>query len=318
MGIYDREYYRDDSRGAGFFSGVAPACKTIIGINVVVFLYFFTAPQSHLRDLLVCNSNAVFKDFQVWRLVTAAFLHSNDSLMHVGFNMLILWWLGRDVEAMYGAWEFARFYLTAAVLSSLAWCAVDRLTPDAGVHTAVGASGAVTAVVALYTMYYPKREVLLFFVLPVEMWVMLLIYIGGDALMMVQQVEGNGQGAQAGVGFAAHVGGALYGCLYKVYDLRWSHLLRGRRRPRLRVISPPPRERERTSAPTSGSRATASSGATTAKVAAVVSEEQLEARLDEVLAKIAREGGRSGLTEEEHQILEQASRRARDRRSDRP
>ena len=42
-----------------------------------------------------------------------------------------------------------------------------------------------------------------------------------------------------------------------------------------------------------------------------------DARLDEVLAKIAREGGRGGLTEEEHRILEEASRRARDRRSDR-
>ena len=45
-------------------------------------------------------------------------------------------------------------------------------------------------------------------------------------------------------------------------------------------------------------------------------EEQLDARLDEVLAKIAREG-RGGLTEEENRILQEASRRARNRRSDR-
>ncbi|MBV8270513.1 MAG: hypothetical protein JO252_29645, partial [Planctomycetaceae bacterium] len=45
-------------------------------------------------------------------------------------------------------------------------------------------------------------------------------------------------------------------------------------------------------------------------------EEQLDAKLDEVLAKIAREG-RSGLTEEENRVLEEASRRARNRRSDR-
>jgi hypothetical protein len=45
-------------------------------------------------------------------------------------------------------------------------------------------------------------------------------------------------------------------------------------------------------------------------------EEQLDARLDEVLAKIAREG-REGLTEEEKGVLQEASRRARNRRSDR-
>ena len=48
----------------------------------------------------------------------------------------------------------------------------------------------------------------------------------------------------------------------------------------------------------------------------VIPEEQLDARLDEVLAKIAREG-RSGLTEEELRVLQEASRRARIRRSDR-
>ena len=49
----------------------------------------------------------------------------------------------------------------------------------------------------------------------------------------------------------------------------------------------------------------------------VLPEEQLDARLDEVLAKIAREG-RGGLTEEDHRVLQEASRRARNKRSDRP
>ena len=38
MGIYDREYYRDDTRNTGWFSGVAPACKTLILINVVAYV----------------------------------------------------------------------------------------------------------------------------------------------------------------------------------------------------------------------------------------------------------------------------------------
>jgi hypothetical protein len=50
--------------------------------------------------------------------------------------------------------------------------------------------------------------------------------------------------------------------------------------------------------------------------ASVLPEEQLDARLDEVLAKIAREG-RDGLTDDELRVLQEASRRARIRRSDR-
>ena len=74
------------------------------------------------------------------------------------------------------------------------------------------------------------------------------------------------------------------------------------RAPRLRVVMPEPREKPappRTTGPTwSPNPATAAKPTT----AAVLPEEQLDARLDEVLAKIAREG-RSGLTEEERQTL---------------
>ena len=38
MGIYDREYYRGETGGSGWFGGVSPVCKSIIAINVAVFL----------------------------------------------------------------------------------------------------------------------------------------------------------------------------------------------------------------------------------------------------------------------------------------
>ena len=38
MGIYDREYYRGETGGSGWFGGVSPVCKAIIAINVAVFL----------------------------------------------------------------------------------------------------------------------------------------------------------------------------------------------------------------------------------------------------------------------------------------
>ena len=38
MGIYDREYYRGETGGPGWFNGVSPVCKSIVAINVAVFL----------------------------------------------------------------------------------------------------------------------------------------------------------------------------------------------------------------------------------------------------------------------------------------
>jgi hypothetical protein len=187
----------------------------------------------------------------------------------------------------------------------------------------IGASGAVTAVVVLYTLYYPHREVLVMFILPMPMWLLLVIFLGSDFLMLVRELQGAGGGSMTA--FASHLGGALYGYFYKTADLRWSRLIGPRRfRPRMRVVSPPPppegRDRDRVSAPPSassgGSRTAASGGASRPVPARYWPEEQFDAKLDEILAKIAREG-RGGLTDEENRVLEEASRRARSKRSDR-
>ncbi len=318
MGFYDRDYYRDDNGGPSWFSGVAPACKTIIVINAIAFFFAMSSRVSPFRGL-EANSDAIFLHGHVWQLLTATFIHKD--ILHLVFNMLFLWVAGREVESRYGTREFACFYLAAAVFSTLIWALTDRLTPLPGEAYMIGASGAILAVVTLYVMDNPRREILLFFVLPVEAWLFLVGYIGLDLLQLVKQLQG-GDAARgpAAVAFAAHLGGALYGFLFKRLDLRWGHWLsRKGRRPRLRVVSPPPaRERERISPmPASSSRSISAGVGPKASAPSSFPAEQLDARLDEVLAKIAREGGRSGLTEEEQRILEEASRRARDRRNDR-
>lgn len=312
MGIYDREYYRDSTRGSGFFSGVAPACKTIILINVAVFLANWIFPHGLVSKALVASSAEIFERFRLWQLITAPFLHVEP--LHIFFNMLFLWMVGREIESMYGHREFVAMYLTAAVFSTLAWATIDYLGPDHGRGLMLGASGAVMAVVVLYTLYYPRREVLLFLVLPVEMWLLLVLYLGSDLLRLLSTPRS--ASTSAGVAFAAHLGGGAYGFLYKKFDLRWTRLLSARaRRPRLRVVQPPEPRDKVSPLPTAPSR---SASATTSRPAPApfFPEEQLDARLDEVLAKIAREG-RGGLTDEENRILQEASRRARDRRSDR-
>src|SRR4051794_27750214 len=79
MGIYDREYYRDATRGSGFFSGIAPACKTIILINVAVFLLQWLTQGERTVSLIeewgVASSRAIFEQFRVWELLTSTFLH---------------------------------------------------------------------------------------------------------------------------------------------------------------------------------------------------------------------------------------------------
>jgi membrane associated rhomboid family serine protease len=307
MGIHDRDYYRGETRGSAWLTGLAPACKAIILINVVAFFIVPSLDPHLVRGYLEATSDGIFRHGRLWELLTATFLH--DNAWHLLWNMVFLWFVGKEMESFYGTNDFVALYLTGAVVSTLGWAIVDQFSVEH--HVMLGASGAIWTVVVLYALYYPHRELLLFFVLPVEVWLLVVVLLGMDAWQLL-----NG-GSMGGVAVASHLSGAAYGYLYKRFDLRWSRLTLSRMRaPRLRVVSPEPREKAappRSTGPTwSPNPATAAKPTT----AAVLPEEQLDAKLDEVLAKIAREG-RSALTEEENRVLQEASRRARNRRSDR-
>ncbi len=74
-------------------------------------------------------------DGEWWRLVTSAFLHAN--LIHIAFNMLMLWWFGQALESALGRGRFVGVYLVSALAGS---AGALLLSPDS--YT-LGASGAV-------------------------------------------------------------------------------------------------------------------------------------------------------------------------------
>ena len=311
MGIYDREYYRERTRGSGFFTGASPACKWILIANIACFVLPAFLDGQAFYDFFAAYSDKILHEGQVWRLITAAFLHDPNSIFHLVFNMFALWFIGREMEAFYGTKEFCWLYFSAAAVSTLTWAIVDNATGHGA--RMYGASGAVMTVVSLYTFYNPRREIILF-IFPVEMWLLLTIYVVSD----IWGVLGLGGGPTA---FAGHLGGFGYAVAFWSFDLRLGRLksLLPGRRPRLRIVHPEPKREAPAARPAVGASWSAEpAGSASARSAptAVVTEEQLDARLDEILAKIAREGP-GGLTDDEKRILEEASRRARNKRRER-
>jgi membrane associated rhomboid family serine protease len=296
MGIYDREYYRDDrSSFLGTLNRRGQVWKTLITVNVVMFiLQLATADRGGgITQWLSIDSERILHG-EVWRLLTGAFLHSRD-WQHIVFNMLIVWWAGSEVESIYGPREFLAFYLVSAVVASAAFVAGDIV---AGTRTtAIGASGAATAVLMLFALHYPNRTVYLFFIIPVPVLLLVVLYVGLDVLGTL----GHRQGEH--IAFTAHLGGAAFGFLYYKFHWRITNLLPsnwslnfGRSRPKLRVYSGEPERAPVRAAP-----------------AREEPDSNLEAELDAVLEKVARHG-KSSLTEREQQVLMRASEIFRNRR----
>ncbi len=79
---------------------------------------------------------AVLQDGQWWRIFTGAFLHGG--LLHIGVNMMSLYFLGRFIEFALGSWRMLLVYMVSLIASGLG--VVYLGVPDVPV---VGASGAI-------------------------------------------------------------------------------------------------------------------------------------------------------------------------------
>jgi membrane associated rhomboid family serine protease len=299
MGIYDREYYRRGSSGLlDPFARTGQVCKWLLLINIGAFvLQLLTMHQGvagPFTDTFILDTEKVFSG-QVWRLLTYAFLHDPTSLLHLVFNMLFLWWFGSELEGLYGPREFLTFYLVAAVLGGVAFQAYAGAT-DAPLRC-LGASGAVTAVMVLFACHFPHRIILLFFILPVPVWALVAFQVLMDSFYFVSEMQGRGVRTQTAV--VVHLAGAAFAFAYYKMQWRvaplWTWLLTRRgqtARPRLRVFH--------------GEEEEPGEAVPVGPPPAQGVDEQLEAKLDAVLEKVAR-SGQASLTESEREILFRAS-----------
>jgi membrane associated rhomboid family serine protease len=246
---------------------------------------------SPVQEWLQLDPEKTIKQGQVWRLLTCAFCHSREAIWHIVFNMIFLFWFGTRLENMYGSREFLLFYLAAALASSLAYVGLAFWT---GSNTpAIGASGAVMGVMMLYVIFYPFETMLLFWCIPVPLWVLLSLYVIFDLHPVLLALAGDR--VFTGVAHAGHLGGLAFGFLYWKLGLRLEAPLERGGRPRTLPI-------RKTACP-----------AEEPMILAHPQRDELNDQVDELLRKIS-EQGTDSLTEQERAILTRASAKYRGKR----
>src|SRR5215213_1265305 len=87
---------------------------------------------------------------------SSMFMHSPDNWVHIGGNMLFLWIFGDNVEDALGHARYAAFYLLCGVAAAAAQVLIDPTSPIA----MIGASGAISGVLAGYASLYPRSPIL--------------------------------------------------------------------------------------------------------------------------------------------------------------
>ena len=288
MGIQDREYYQYEQSGQVSLrprSMVGTLILVTVGVWLLQLLFRGqdVAHGGHVTRFLGCTAEQIFSGFpQVWRLLTANFVHHWSDPWHLVGNMLFLFFFGRDLERILGSREFVGLYLVSGTIAIFAEIVAQHVLGNSETLI-LGGSGAVMAIVVLMTCISPTRKVLVFFFIPTPIWVLCAIFLFQDLARAV--------GSPDGVASFAHLFGAAYGFLFWRYDLRWS---RARRWMRTRRPGPA-RDVESSDPPASPSAA---------------AESELSQRIDALLDKI-HATGLDSLSDEERHFLEQNSSKYR-------
>ena len=184
-----------------------------IGINVLIFIYQFMLPMPDCQQFIydfgsIPAEISAGQDY--YTLLTSMFLHGG--FMHLIGNMLFLWVFADNIEAVAGNIPFLIFYLLGGFAAAGAHLVfnLDSQVP------AVGASGAISAVLGAYIVMFPKSKikmiVLIFFS---TFTVPAILFLG---FWIVQQfIAGVGSLAETadtgGVAWWAHIGGFVFGVI---------------------------------------------------------------------------------------------------------
>ena len=192
------------------------ALRTIVTINVVVyvvaqFLHLWPTGIQFVMEHFALHP--VFPDilFEPWQLVTYNFMHTSvglGGLLHIGFNMLWLYWIGKEFERMHGSQQFWTVYLVTGVGGGIMCLLLQPLFPSitgTGVVPVVGASASVLGVIMTVAILYPYKQIGLLFFGVVRLLYVVIGFLIIDALLMLNS---------GGTAVAAHWGGALSGFLF--------------------------------------------------------------------------------------------------------
>ncbi len=151
---------------------------------------------------------------EYYRIFTHAFLHAD--YFHLGINMLVLYSFGTYVEKIFSELELAGLifsgpffyillYVTSIALASLPTVTRNRNNEH---YSAVGASGAVSAIVFTYIFFAPLEKILFYMILPIPGILFGVLYLVYSSYMSRRKNDN--------INHSAHFWGAVVGFLFPI------------------------------------------------------------------------------------------------------
>lgn len=178
----------------------------IVKLNIIVFILWMVIPVFMVENFLVSYTGVMEGKF--WTLITSVFSH--NMFFHIFLNMYAFFGFGTILENELGSARFLRFYFASGIFASIAHTLVSAFLMNEPGLPALGASGAVSGTILLFSLLNPKERILLLGIIPLPALFAALLFVGLDIWGLISQTNGG----SLPIGHGAHLGGALYGLLY--------------------------------------------------------------------------------------------------------
>ena len=180
---------------------------TFLIIIVTILISYAASKRPEIMQKLIMHPYTVYHEKQYYRLLTSGFIH--QGIMHILFNMLALYFFGPHIEAIFvqlypGSGEifYIIFYLSALVISDLTTFRKQKENPQ---YFSLGASGAISAIVFSWIMFFPTETIYVYFI-PMPGFILGVLYL---IYSYYQSKNPNTH-----INHDAHLWGAVYGILF--------------------------------------------------------------------------------------------------------
>lgn len=196
---------------------MTPVVKWLLIVNVAIWFFLQVILENLIKTPLMTNLFGLFPgsvlfDFHIWQLFTYMFLHSN-SVTHILFNMLMLWFFGAELEQRWGGKFFLIYYIGSGVGAAIlyvagigGWVAATGSGQMALAIPVVGASGAVFGLMLAHGILFAERIVYFFMVFPMKTKYFVAIM---GAVQLASMLTSGVAGSE--VAYLAHLGGLVSG-----------------------------------------------------------------------------------------------------------